>query len=136
MSTPTKTKTRKGAKKASGIIWFEIPAENPERARKFYGGLFGWKIEQFPAMPDYWHINTGGADASPDGGMMTRKYRRQPIINYINVESVNKSAAKVVTLGGKICKGKTAVPHMGYFIVCEDSEGNSFALWEVNDRAK
>jgi predicted enzyme related to lactoylglutathione lyase len=136
MSTQKKPKNGNTSKKASGIVWFEIPAEKPERARKFYSGLFGWKIEQFPGMPDYWHINTGGADASPDGGMMTRKYPQQPITNYISVDSVNKSATKVVKLGGKICKGKTAVPHMGYFIICEDSEGNSFALWEVTDKAK
>ena len=136
MSTQKKSGASGKKKSASGIVWFEIPADNPERARKFYGSLFGWKIEEFPGMPDYWHIDTGGADASPDGGMLTRKYPGQPITNYINVESVDKSAAKVEKLGGKICKGKTAVPQMGYFVICEDSEGNSFALWEINDKAK
>ena len=52
------------------------------------------------------------------------------------VESVDKSAVKVEKLGGTICKSKTAVPQMGYFVICRDTEGNEFALWEVNDRAK
>jgi bleomycin resistance family protein len=41
------------------IVWFEIPADNPERAKKFYGSLFGWKIDRFPGVTDYWHIDTG-----------------------------------------------------------------------------
>ncbi len=129
MSKPKKTKT-------ANIVWFEIPADNPERAKKFYGALFGWKINAFPAMADYWHIDTGGGDDTPDGGLMTRKHPQQPITNYINVESVTRSAAKVVKLGGTVCLAKTAVPQMGYFAVCEDTENNTFALWERNEKAK
>src|SRR6266404_6073594 len=136
MSAKSKTRQGKKSRTAASIIWFEIPADKPERARKFYGALFGWKINRFPGMTDYWHINTGGADASPDGGLMARKHPEQPIINYINVESVEKSAAKVQKLGGRICMSKTAVPEMGYFVICEDTEGNTFALWEINPSAK
>ena len=122
--------------KAANIIWFEIPADNPERAQKFYSGMFGWKIEPFPGMTDYWHIDTGGPDASPDGGMITRKHTTQPITNYVNVPSVTRAMAKVEKLGGTICKGKTAVPQMGYFAICRDTENNEFALWEINEKAK
>ena len=138
MSTQTKAKARqtKKSKPAASIVWFEIPADNIERARKFYGELFGWKIEQCPGVPDYWHIDTGGGDDTPDGGMLPRKHSTQPITNYVNVESVARAAAKVEKLGGKIMKPKTAVPQMGYFVICRDSEGNEFALWERNERAK
>jgi catechol 2,3-dioxygenase-like lactoylglutathione lyase family enzyme len=46
---------------AASIVWFEIPADNPERAKAFYSNLFGWKINPFPGGGDYWHIDTGGA---------------------------------------------------------------------------
>jgi predicted enzyme related to lactoylglutathione lyase len=39
-------------------------------------------------------------------------------------------------LGGTICKPKTAVPHTGYFVICRDTEGNEFALWEADEDAK
>ncbi len=138
MSTQTKTKARqeKNNKTASSIVWFEIPADNVERARKFYGALFGWNIEKFPGMTDYWHIDTGGGDDTPDGGLMARKHPQQPITSYINVESVTQFAAKVEKLGGKVCAPKTAVPQMGYFAVCQDTENNTFALWERNENAK
>jgi uncharacterized protein len=67
---------------------------------------------------------------------MVRKYPQQPITHYVAVSSIDESAAKVEKLGGKICKSKTAIPQMGYFVVCQDTEGNEFALWEHNDRAK
>ena len=123
-------------KTAANIIWFEIPADKPERAKKFYGKLFGWKINPFPGMPDYQHIDTGGADASPDGGLMKRMHPAHTITTYINVPSVAKAMAKVKKLGGKICRPKTAVPQMGYFAICQDTEKNAFAVWEINMKAK
>jgi predicted enzyme related to lactoylglutathione lyase len=128
----------RNSKKATtaNIIWFEIPADKPERAKKFYGALFGWKINPLPGMTDYWHIDTGGGDDTPDGGLMVRKHSQQPITNYINVASVSRSMAKVKKHGGTVCKGKTAVPQMGYFAICRDTENNEFALWEINRNAK
>lgn len=137
MSTSAKKKTE--PKKSSGtgsLVWFEIPADNLDRAKAFYGALFGWKIQAFPGMQDYLHIDTGGADASPDGGMMKRKSPQQPITNYVTVPSVTKAMAKVEKLGGKVCMPKTAVPQMGYFAICQDTENNTFAVWEMNDKAK
>jgi len=121
----------------SSIVWFEIPADDVERAKSFYGELFGWKIEKFPSPMEYWHIDTGGSDDAPDGGLLKR-HQAQPqgITNYIGVTSVDESAAKVEKLGGKICLPKTAVPQMGYFAICQDSENNVFALWERNGDAK
>ena len=126
------------AKKATtaNLIWFEIPADQPERAREFYGKLFGWKINPMPGMPDYQHIDTGGPDASPDGGLMKRMHPTHTITTYVNVPSVTKSMAKVEKLGGRICRPKTAVPGMGYFAICQDTEDNTFALWEINRKAK
>jgi predicted enzyme related to lactoylglutathione lyase len=52
------------------------------------------------------------------------------------VASVEKAAAKVEKLGGKIIVPKTAVAEMGHFTVCQDTENNVFALWERNEQAK
>ena len=123
-------------KQAASMVWFEIPADNPERARAFYSNLFGWKINPFRGMPDFLHIETGGPDASADGGLLPRKHPGHTVTNYVNVESVDKFAAKVEKLGGKICMPKTAVPQMGYFAVCRDTENNLFGIWEKNRNAK
>jgi uncharacterized protein len=126
----------KPRKQAASIIWFEIPADKVDRAKKFYTSLFGWKINPIPGMADYWHIDTGGTDDSPDGGMMARKHPEQAITNYVWVPSVTRASAKVVKLGGKICMPKTEVPGMGYFAICQDTENNTFAVWEMKAKKK
>jgi len=45
---------------AANIVWFDVPADDLDRAKTFYGKLFGWKIGPIPNMPDYLHIDTGG----------------------------------------------------------------------------
>jgi predicted enzyme related to lactoylglutathione lyase len=133
MSKPRKTKP---SRPPASIVWFEIPTDNIARAKSFYTKLFGWKIKKFPGMKmPYWHIDTGGADASPDGGMMERQSAEERITNFVMVPSVNQAVAKVQKLGGKILREKSAVPHMGYFAVCRDTENNVFAIWERNEAA-
>lgn len=122
-------------KQNARIVWFEIPANDPERAKTFYGDLFGWKINPFPGNSDYWHIDTGGADESPDGALKRSNHSAEPVVNYISVDSVDKFADKIAKLGGKISMGKTAVPQMGYFAVCQDTEGNAFGVWESDPSA-
>src|SRR5579871_2839579 len=126
----------KPKKQPSNIVWFEIPADKPERAQKFYSALFGWKINAFPHMKDYWHIDTAGGGDTPEGGLMARKHPGQSITNYIGVASVTKAMAKIKKLGGDVCIPKTAVPEMGYFAVCQDTEKNVFAVWERIPKAK
>jgi predicted enzyme related to lactoylglutathione lyase len=49
---------------------------------------------------------------------------------------VDKAVAKVRKLGGDVCVPKSAVPGLGFFSVCTDTEGNTFAVWEVSKTAK
>lgn len=116
------------------ISWFEIPADDLERARKFYSELFGWRIEEFPVQfrRDYLIIKTGKGNAV-SGGLTKRQRPDQTIVNYIDVASADRYAVKVERLGGKVLVPKTAVPGMGYFVVCEDTEENAFGIWE-NDK--
>lgn len=123
-------------KPAASIAWFEIPAGDLERARSFYSELFGWKINPFPGTNDYWHIDTAGADDTPDGALKRRTHPQEPVINYVKVNSVDTFVSKIEELGGKITMGKTAVPQMGYFAVCLDTEANAFGIWQNDPNAK
>ncbi|MFO0699586.1 MAG: VOC family protein [Nitrospira sp.] len=138
MATKKKTPRPKNQRASASVVWFEVPADDLDRAKTFYGSLFGWTFNKLQAaVKDYWHIDTGGKDGSPDGGLMPRMHPQQSITNYISVPSISKASAKVETLGGTVCKPNTiAVPGMGYFTMCLDTEGNTFALWEMNERAK
>ena len=122
----------------STIVHFEIPTDNLERARKFYAELFDWKIEKYPGPMEYWMITTTNekGEKAVDGGMMKRQNPQQPITAYIDVPSIDEHAVKVKKLGGKVVVPKTAIPDVGYFAVCLDTENNSFAIWENDKNAK
>lgn len=117
----------------SSIVHFEIPADDLQRARTFYTKLFGWKIEGVKGMDmEYMMVDTYGLG----GGMMKRMHPDQQITDYIGVPSVDEYAAKVEKLGGKIIVPKKAVPRMGYFVICMDTENNAFGIWETDQGAK
>jgi len=123
------------------IVHFEVPADDVERSRKFYSDLFGWKFEKWPGMEsgmEYWIINTTDNEGTKavGGGMMKRQNPQQGITNFIDVTSVDEYSAKVQSLGGKIVAPKQAVPTMGFFAVCLDTENNTFGIWETNQNAK
>ena len=119
------------------IVHFEIPTDDLQRAKTFYGELFGWRIERFPGPMDYWMITTTDPEGNKalEGGMMARQHPEHAITNYIDVPSVEEHSAKVEQLGGKVVVPKTAVPGIGFFAVCLDTEKNTFAIWETDESA-
>ncbi len=118
---------------ANTVVHVEFPADDIERARKFYSELFGWKIEKIEGM-DYWLFMMEQPNAV-GGGMMKRQQPQQGITNYFDVPSVDEFSKKVQGLGGKVVVSKMPVPGMGYFAVCLDTENNAFGLWENNKDA-
>src|SRR5262245_24625789 len=55
------------------VVHFEVHAEDPQRAVRFYSGLFGWEFTKWEGPQDYWLIKTGpGGQAGINGGMVRR----------------------------------------------------------------
>ena len=65
-------------------------------------------------------IDTSG----PGGGMMKKMNPDHQITNYMGVPSVDEYPTRVEKLGDKVVVPKTAVPSMGYFVICLDSDNN------------
>ena len=87
---------------------------------------------------EYWMVITTDdkGNKALSGGMMKRQMPEHQVTNYIGVESIDEYSSKVKELGGKVVAPKHAVPGMGYFALCIDTENNSFAIWESNENAK
>jgi uncharacterized protein len=118
------------------IVHFDVPAEDVERAKKFYSALFGWQFESFPDL-QYYLFTTTNLDGTPGvgGGMGKRMEPSQRMMNYFGVPSIDAAMKQVTSLGGKVFTGKMAVPGMGYLANCMDTEGNLFGLWEDDAQA-
>ncbi|UCD22058.1 MAG: VOC family protein [Chloroflexota bacterium] len=120
------------------IVHFDIGADDPERARKFYEALFGWKMEKPPGMTDYYLIETRDLDGKPGvgGGLGKRGDPGQRITSYVGVSSIDEYVAKVESLGGKVVMPRMAVPGWGYLAICFDTEDNMFGLWQEDRGVK
>jgi uncharacterized protein len=121
----------------SRVIHFEIPAGDPQRAASFYKKVFGWKIQKWPGPMEYWMVTTG-ADGVPgiNGGLLQRQAPTTATTNTIGVESVDSAVTAVQRAGGKMVMPKTAIPTVGYFAYCEDTEGNLFGVMQADKNAK
>ncbi len=125
------------------IVYFQIPSDDIERSKVFYNQLFGWKIDKSPESitpsgMENWMVTTTDAKGNEalGGGISKRSMPQQQITNFIDVKSVDEYSSKVSNLGGKIVVPKAAVPKMGYYAVCLDTEDNSFGIFEPNENAK
>jgi uncharacterized protein len=117
---------------------FEIPADNPERARKFYSTTFGWKMNHMEGM-DYTMVTTGSTDdqgmpKAPGyigGGIGKRdKILEHPVVTIV-VDDVAAAAKTVEKNGGKIIKPKAEIPgNMGWTAYFKDTEGNIVGLYQ------
>ena len=79
---------------ANPIVHFEIPADDVQRAIKFYEQALGWKISD-PWNMKYWLVETKDGDTGINGGLMPRQNASQPFMNYIQVDSIEDAMAKV-----------------------------------------
>jgi len=115
----------------SRIVHFEIPADDPERAIKFYEKVFDWQIEKWDGPIEYWLIMTGEEDKPGiDGGLARREDPTTGVENTIDVKDLDASLANVKTNGGKVIRPRIAVPGVGWMAYIKDTEGNVFGLME------
>jgi predicted enzyme related to lactoylglutathione lyase len=115
----------------NAIVHFEIPADDVERARRFYEAAFGWKISD-PWNMDYFIVETRKpGEAGINGGLMQRKMPGQPFMNYIATASIEDSLARVEMAGGTVCLPKTEIgAGMGWIAAFQDTEGNLMGFHE------
>ena len=119
------------------LIHFEITADNPERAVKFYTKVFGWEIKKWQGPIEYWLVMTGPTDKPGiDGGLMRRSPPIAGTVNTVDVASLDESVKKVIASGGKVVRPRAAVPGVGWFAYCSDTEGNIFGMMQADTSAK
>ena len=114
---------------------FEIPVDDPDRAEKFYGSVFGWSFQRYPGAPQYYGLaTTGESDPGINGALFQRGADSETTLT-MSVDSIEKATAKIESAGGKVVQGKTPIPTMGWFAVCQDTEGNRFGLFTNDPKA-
>jgi hypothetical protein len=118
------------------VIHFEINADDPKRAVEFYEKVFGWKINKWEGPAEYWLINTGDEKQPGINGALMERMDKATTINTVEVPSIDEYVKKIVKAGGKQVSKKNAIPGIGYFAYCADTEGNIFGIMQPNPKAK
>jgi predicted enzyme related to lactoylglutathione lyase len=115
-------------------VHFELPADNPERMAQFYAEAFGWKVQKWEGPMEYWLVDTGQGPGI-NGGFYRRTPESTGVVNTLGVENIDAAIAAVETHGGTIDRGKGAIPGVGWFASCRDTEGNPFGLMQDDPSA-
>jgi len=121
----------------SRVVHFEIPADNLERAKKFYSDNFGWTLKQLGAdMGDYVLAHTGPTDekgmpqdrAFINGGLMKRDPSASSPVIVIAVGDTDATVEKVKQSGGRLVGEILDIPNVGRYARVQDTEGNVIGI--------
>ena len=119
------------------VVHFEIAADDPDRAAEFYRKSFGWDVVDWGGPARYLLVTTGPADEAGINGAITERHEDlQSVVNSIDVDSWERAATAINEAGGEVLTEKSAIPGIGYFAYCRDTEGNVFGILESNPAAK
>jgi predicted enzyme related to lactoylglutathione lyase len=124
------------------VVHFEIHADNPERAIRFYEDLLGWKFQSWGGPHEYWLITTGPAEQPGiNGGLIRRRgvIDGTAVIAYVctvDVPAVDDYAQRATKAGGQIVVPKMPIPGVGWLVYCKDTEGNIFGMMQPDGAAK
>jgi hypothetical protein len=112
------------------VVHFEIPVDDPARAREFYSSVFGWRFEGWGEEP-YWLATTGSEDdMGIDGALIHRSDIHAAPVIVIGVASLDDALASAERAGAKVLVGKQTVPEVGYSAYLRDPEGNVIGVFQ------
>jgi predicted enzyme related to lactoylglutathione lyase len=122
------------------VVHFEIPVEDLDRAKSFYGSVFDWQLDTMTMENgDYTGVTTTPVDDSQmptepgaiNGGMMQRDETTPHPVITIDVDAIDDTLQEIESRGGSTVLPRTAIPGMGAFAYFKDPEGNVMGLWET-----
>jgi predicted enzyme related to lactoylglutathione lyase len=122
---------------ARGVVHFEIPADDEERAGKFYRSAFGWEVNPTPGL-SYTMIKTTPTDESGmpavpgsiNGGIFRREGTLTSPVVTVDVEDIDAALEQINALGGSTVMPRQDVGGMGWSAYFKDTEGNIVGLWQ------
>jgi predicted enzyme related to lactoylglutathione lyase len=114
---------------AKNVSFFSIHADDIDRARQFYEGVFQWSFEPW-GPPGFYLIHTG--DAQDPGIVGALQKRREPLTGTgirgfecsISVDDIDETIRAVQARGGTIAMAKFHIPTVGTGCYFNDTEGN------------
>ncbi len=110
------------------LSFFEIGVADTDKARTFYGQLFGWTFVDEKAGSTIETPNIPGGLHGDDPGA-------SPYL-FFRVSDLSAALERVRALGGSVgdsvsSEDDETVARMGRFVICTDDQGSSFGLHQL-----
>lgn len=119
------------------VVHFEMPAEDKQRVKKFYGDVFSWKMTQLGSeMGDYLLAATSPVDeknmhlekGAINGGFYQKGKEGMDTHIVISVDDLMSSMEAVEKSGGVVIGQPMNIPGIGNFVMFTDTEGNRVGM--------
>ncbi|MGB5556080.1 MAG: VOC family protein [Flavobacteriaceae bacterium] len=122
---------------SNAISWFEIPAKNYERAKKFYNSVLDIEIKDAQMPEGKYGVFPYDNDNNKVGGGLVEMPGYMPSATgatvYLNGgDDLGVPLARVESSGGKVVIPKTDIGENGFMAHFLDTEGNKVALHSWN----
>ena len=125
------------------LIHFEIHAEDPERAARFYARVLDWKAQKWEGPVDYWLLTTGPDDQPGVNGAIALRRGAPPLegeavnafVCTADVDDVDSAVEEAQAAGGELAVPRMAVPGIGWLAYVKDTEGNMLGLMQSDPSA-
>ena len=117
---------------ANPVNWFEIPANDLNRAKSFYENVFDMEvnIQEFGGLKMGWFPFDEGGNGATGSLIENEGYvpSHDGSMVYFSVKDIEGTLDKVKDNNGKIVTEKMSIGEYGFVGHFEDSEGNRIGL--------
>jgi len=122
----------------NNLAHFDIPADDVERARRFYEAVFQWRFSSF-GPPDFYLIQTGTDEQPGIGGSVS--LRHEPLAPggglgafecTISVDDLGATVAAVTANGGTTTMPPYTLTGVGQMAKFHDTEGNAVVVMKYD----
>jgi uncharacterized protein len=118
------------------FVWYELMTTDPKKAIAFYSDVVGWKAQPYEDAPSDKPYTMWVGSQGPLGGVMAlpddaKKMNVPPHwMAHVQVDDVDKTAAKAKELGGKVHVPPMDIPKIGRFSIVADPQGASLSVFK------
>jgi len=111
--------------------WVDLGVTDIPTAQEFYGGLFGWDIQD--TGPESGGYRMCEIDGQPVAGIGPKMDPNMPTFwtTYLATEDADATAAKIKAAGGQVIMEPFDVMDVGRMAIAMDPGGAAFGIWQA-----
>ena len=123
-------------KTTNALNWFEIPATDIKRAKKFYETIFSITMEEHLMGEDKMSFFPEESGSGKASGSLVQSSNHKPSIEgtivYLNANpNMDEVLAKVENEGGQVAMPKMSIGENGHIAFILDTEGNKVGIHSI-----